>query len=335
MMAYPEEKNKGKYVAIFWALFNFGGILGSVIALALNLENQAGSVSTGTYTAFVVIMLVGVVFSLIIAPPSKVVRPNGTKVAISKASHWKDELKGALFVWKEWRMLCLIPAFLASNWFYAYQFRINAVYFDPSARALNDTMYWGLQILGSLMIGVLLDYQRMTRRGRGLLALGIMFAIVMAVWAGGFVFQLTFNNDFNSPIGWKNSGFGGPFVLYMLYGFSDSLYQSYLYWLMGAMSNDPTMLARYAGFYKATQSAGAAISFGIDAVNIPLRWECLICWILVFVSFPLIAIVANNVSDTNENVPNSDDYIKNRSSIASSTSDEKRHIEQTRASEFA
>lgn len=335
MMAYPEEKNKGKFVAVFWALFNFGGILGSVIALALNLENETGGVSTGTYTAFVVVMLIGVVFSLIIAPPSKVVRPNGTKVSIGKASHWKVEIKGALYVWKEWRMLCLIPAFLASNWFYAYQFRVNAVYFDPSARALNDTMYWGLQILGSLMIGVLLDYQRMSRRGRGLLALGIMFAIVMAVWAGGFVFQLSFNNDFSSPIGWKNSGFGGPFVLYMMYGFSDSLYQSYLYWLMGAMSNDPTMLARYAGFYKATQSAGAAISFGIDAVNIPLKWECLICWILVFVSFPLIAVVANNVSDTNENVINSDDYFKNQPSITSSISDEKRHIEQTKASEFA
>lgn len=299
MMAYPEEKNKGKYVAIFWALFNLGGILGSVIALGLNLENQAGGVSTGTYTAFVVIMLVGVVFSLIIAPPSRVVRPDGTKVAVQKSSDWKSELKGVLLVWKEWRMICLIPAFLASNWFYPYQFRVNAVYFDASARALNDTMYWALQIIGSLLIGLLLDFQKMTRRGRGLVALCLLFLVCMAVWAGGFAFQLTFNNDFSHPIGWKDPGFGGPFVLYMLYGFTDSLYQSYLYWLMGAMSNDPSLLARYAGFYKACQSAGAAIAFGIDAVNIPLRWECLICWILVFVSFPLIAVVANRVTETN------------------------------------
>ncbi|CEP07738.1 hypothetical protein [Parasitella parasitica] len=328
MMSYPEEKNKGKYVAIFWALFNFGGILGSIIALALNLQNEVGGVSTGTYTAFVVVMLVGVFFSLVIAPPSKVVRTNGTRVAVAKASHWTDELKGVLLVWKEWRMIYLIPAFLASNWFYSYQFRINAVYFDASARALNDTMYWGLQILGSLMIGILLDYQRMTRRGRGLLALAILFVVVMAVWAGGFAFQLNFNNDFDTPIGWKDSGFGGPFVLYMFYGFTDSLYQSYLYWLMGAMSNDPSLLARYAGFYKATQSAGAAISFGIDAVNIPLRWECLICWLLVFVSFPLIAVVAYNVSETNENSMehqiNDDERFNKSSSITS----EKTHIEQ-------
>lgn len=326
MMSYPEEKNKGKYVAIFWALFNFGGILGSVIALGLNLKNKAGGVSTGTYTAFVVVMLLGVVSSLIIATPSNVIRSDGTHVAVAKALDWKTELKGVLLVWKEWRMIYLIPAFLASNWFYSYQFRVNAVYFDPSTRALNDTMYWGLQIIGSLFIGLLLDYQGLSRRGRGLVSLGVLFLIVMGVWAGGFAFQLTFNNDYHKPIGWKDGGFGGPFVLYMFYGFTDSLYQSYLYWLMGAMSNDPSLLARYAGFYKAMQSAGAAISFGIDAMNIPLRWECLICWILVFVSFPLIAIVANNITETNENTPEIVGSFNDMESINSSAN-EKTHVE--------
>lgn len=324
MMSYPEEKNKGKFVAIFWALFNFGGILGSVIALGLNLGNQAGGVSTGTYTAFVVVMLVGIAASLLLASPSNVVRPDGTCVAISKASDWKTELKGVLLVWKEWRMIYLIPAFLASNWFYAYQFRVNAVYFDASARALNGTMYWGLQILGSMLIGLLLDYQGLNRRSRGLVGLVVICVITMAVWAGGFVFQLTFDNSYDSPIGWKHPNFGGPFVLFMLYGFADSIYQSYLYWLMGAMSNDPSLLARYAGFYKAMQSAGAAISYGIDAADIPLRWECLICWILVFISFPLIAIVANHVSATNEKGPET-----LGSDISERSSSEKAYIEKT------
>lgn len=323
MMSYPEEKDKGKFVSIFWALFNFGGILGSVIALCLNLGNQAGGVSTGTYTAFVVVMLIGVVSTLIIASPSRVVRAGGSHVAVAKATSWKHELKNVLLVWKEWRMICLIPAFLCSNWFYSYQFRVNSIYFNPSTRALNDLMYWALQIIGSLLIGQLLDFSRMSRRGRGLLGLGVLFVISMVVWTGGFVFQLTFDNSFDTPIGWNDAGFGGPFVLYMFYGFTDALYQTYLYWLMGAMSNDPSLLARYAGFYKAMQSVGAAIAFGIDAVNIPLRWECLIAWLLVFVSFPLIAIVANAVTETNEV------YDDNRS--ISSTSNEKREIENSDA----
>ncbi|KAF7723995.1 hypothetical protein EC973_001455 [Apophysomyces ossiformis] len=302
MMSYPQEKDKGKFVGIFWALFNTGGILGSLIALALNLENQAGGVSTGTYTAFVIVMICGVFFSLILARPANVIRSDGTHVAVAKSTHWTEELKGVLRVWKEWRMMALIPAFLASNWFYAYQFRVNAIYFNPSTRALNDLMYWLLQIIGSVGLGFLLDTQRMGRRARGLVGLVLIFVILMAVWAGGFVFQLSFDNDFekhNETVHWTSPSFAGPFVLFLLYGFSDSLYQSYLYWLMGAMSNDPALLARYAGFYKAVQSAGAAISFGIDAANIPLRWECLICWLLVFISFPFIYLVANKVTETN------------------------------------
>ena len=301
MMSYPEEHNKGKYVAIFWALFNLGGIAGSIIALVLNLENQtSGGVSTGTYTVFVIIMLIGVCLSLALLPPSRVFRDDGTPVAVAHSPCWTTELKAALVVWKEWRILALIPAFLASNWFYAYQFRINAVFFNPTTRALNDCMYWCLQIFGALLIGILLDYRGMTRRSRGLVGLGVVFFVLMAVWAGGFVFQLSFDNHYADPIHWTSSKFSGPFVLYMFYGFADSLYQTYIYWLMGAMSNDPALLARYAGFYKAMQSAGAAISFGIDAADIPLRWECLICWILVFVSFPLVYPVVNTVSESNQ-----------------------------------
>jgi hypothetical protein len=60
---------------------------------------------------------------------------------------------------------------------------------------------------------------------------------------------------------------------------------------MSALTNDPRRLARYAGmsasllssvplyslclgWYKGWQSAGAAISFGINAVEIPYIAEC-------------------------------------------------------------
>lgn len=40
-----------------------------------------------------------------------------------------------------------------------------------------------------------------------------------------------------------------------------------------ALTNDPFTLARFAGFYKAIQSAGAAGSFGMDAVYTPFLNE--------------------------------------------------------------
>lgn len=43
------------------------------------------------------------------------------------------------------------------------------------------------------------------------------------------------------------------------------------------MTNDPFKLARYAGFYKAIQSAGSAGSFGMDAVATPFLNEIVRC----------------------------------------------------------
>ncbi|KAI9314741.1 hypothetical protein BX666DRAFT_2029002 [Dichotomocladium elegans] len=52
----------------------------------------------------------------------------------------------------------------------------------------------------------------------------------------------------------------------------------YLYQVMGTMSNNPTCLTRYAGFYKALRSAGVVIAFTIDVANIRLCWGCLLSW---------------------------------------------------------
>jgi hypothetical protein len=67
---------------------------------------------------------------------------------------------------------------------------------------------------------------------------------------------------------------------------------------MGAISNDPFTLARFTGFYKAIQSAGAAGSFGMDATSTPFLNELLASWIMMLVSFPLAGIVIWGIKDT-------------------------------------
>ena len=39
-------------------------------------------------------------------------------------------------------------------------------------------------------------------------------------------------------------------LLMAFYGLLDAAWQTYAYWLMGALSNDPRKLAYFAGFYK-------------------------------------------------------------------------------------
>ena len=63
----------------------------------------------------------------------------------------------------------------------------------------------------------------------------------------------------------------GYCFLYIFYGFIDAMWQTYAYWLMGALSNDPRKLAYFAGFYKGIQSAGAAVVWRLDAVKTPFE----------------------------------------------------------------
>jgi hypothetical protein len=50
MMSYPLEKDKGKAFGVFWAIFQFGSFIGSIIALAINIRSgKLGAVSTATY----------------------------------------------------------------------------------------------------------------------------------------------------------------------------------------------------------------------------------------------------------------------------------------------
>ncbi|KAJ8494721.1 hypothetical protein ONZ45_g13143 [Pleurotus djamor] len=51
MLAYPTESQKGKYISIFWAIFNLGGVVGAAVSLGQNFHSKANSVGNGTYVS--------------------------------------------------------------------------------------------------------------------------------------------------------------------------------------------------------------------------------------------------------------------------------------------
>ena len=65
------------------------------------------------------------------------------------------------------------------------------------------------------------------------------------------------------------------------------------------MTNDPFTLARYAGLYKALQSAGAAGSYGMDAVATPFLNEHLASWLMMLASLLFAGVVVHTVKETN------------------------------------
>lgn len=234
--------------------------------------------STGTYLAFLVIMFVGTGSTLLLLPPAAIVRADGSLVKIQDVSSPREEIRSLLKVLKDWRMLALTPMFFVSNYSYAYQGAVNSFYFDGPTRAVNATLEGAGAIIGALVVGFcILDAPHFKRRTRGWLGLAFVSVSIIAVWSCALTWQVRFTRA--SDIGkmsYHSSAYAPKGTLYFFYYISDAAYQALVYWIMGAITNDPFKLARYAGLYKAIQSAGSAGSYGMDAVTTPFLNE-LVC----------------------------------------------------------
>ncbi|ORX90814.1 hypothetical protein K493DRAFT_304583 [Basidiobolus meristosporus CBS 931.73] len=197
-------------------------------------------------------------------------------------------------------MLLFTPLFISSNWFYSYQFgAVNGVLFNLRTRSLNNALYWGSQMLGaygfrepslttlaSVVVPELcMDWRLLERSSRPPGPEDLPFSSNTLV-------RITLSNiDFiDHP-----SEFWPKFILYIFYGMCDAMLQTYAYWVMGALSNDSSVLARYAGYYKGIQSAGVVIAWRIDAVGTAFLTQLIINWGLFTLSLPFTYFVAREV----------------------------------------
>jgi len=243
--------------------------------------------------------------------PEQVVLEDGSRVTLARGDggdappSWWQDARGILSMFQSRTMLLLAPLFLASNWFYSYQFNaVNAHLFNVRTRGFNNIVYWSAQMLGAYVFGAVLDgrganwLRVMSRSARARLTLGALMCAFCAVWGGGLALQLTYTRQ-SAPRGWDvadSTHVAGPITLYALYGALDAALQTWCYWIMSA---DATVsvrdLAFRAGFYKGVQSVGGALSWAIDAADVAYVVQLIVCWALLLVGAPGAWHVAGQV----------------------------------------
>lgn len=305
LMSYPTEENKGKAIMTFWIIFNLGAVIGSIIPLVNNMDNDGFAANEGTYVAFIILMFLGFLMSWLMLPISKVTKTDGEKVIFHKHPNWWIELKdlGRTLI-KEPIILLMFPMFFLSNWFYTYQFNnFNAGRFNLRTRSLNSLLYWLAQMLGAGAIGYLLDWTRFRRSTRARAGLVIISVLTAAIWGGGLKFEQGFTRENISeftPIDYTHGNYIGPMFLYLFYGVYDAIFQTYILWVLGALSNDSKKNAIYSGFYKGIQSAGAAISWRLDALHKPFDIMFGTSWGLCQASLVIAVPIIWKVTDHTE-----------------------------------
>lgn len=326
MTSYPPPNRRGSYISLFWCLFNLGGVLGGLLPFSFNYNRRAdaANVNDATYIAFMAFMLVGAGLTFLVLPPSKIVRDDGTRATSVTYSSVSTEGWEILKLFTNWRMLLVLPAAWASNFFYTYQFNnVNGLLFTLRTKGLNNVFYWGAQMVGSAGIGYFLDFGFSSRRKRGLIGVAAVAVLGTAIWAGGLANQLRYlDGTFPNKIDFKEgSRYAGPFLLYFSYGLLDAMFQSLIYWIIGALANDSQILSRYVGFYKGVQSAGAAVAWQVDTHKRSLLSQLIVNWGLTTISYPLLALlVFLAVKDDDNSVSNVEDGKEKDTKMAAPTS---------------
>jgi len=198
MMSYPPEKSKGKFISWFWMIFNLGAVIGCLIPLGQNFhETEVKTVTDGTYVGFLVLTLLGAFLAWFLVDAKSVVRGDGSHVILMKNPTWKTELLGLVETFQtDPSILFLFPMFFASNWFYAYQFNgVNGARFNTRTKALNNTLYYIMQIVGAYAFGYALDYTKIRRTVRAKAAWVALMVLTMTIWGGGLAFQKGYTRE--------------------------------------------------------------------------------------------------------------------------------------------
>ena len=193
MTTYVPESQKGRAIAAFWIIFNLGGGIGSLASFGMNYHSTSGTVSDGTYIALLIIMAIGWLMGALICPP-KSVRVSTLETTPEGEKNWLSIAKLTFKTICDWRVLSMLPLFFCANVFYSYQQNtVNGMTFNIRSRSLNGALYWIAQMFGGLIMGFLLDVPGLNRQWRARLNWLFLFVTGMAIWGGGYAFQLWYD----------------------------------------------------------------------------------------------------------------------------------------------
>ncbi|KAL3440079.1 hypothetical protein BJX65DRAFT_291164 [Aspergillus insuetus] len=100
-----------------------------------------------------------------------------------------------------------------------------------------------------------------TRRAKGLAGTLIVCILSTACMAGLLGWLKHYGVDRTEPapaIDWTDPAFSSLVFIYLLNGMVYACFQIMVQWVLGTLTNDPALCARYAGAFKGTVSGCAA-----------------------------------------------------------------------------
>ncbi|KAI1660677.1 MFS general substrate transporter [Daldinia decipiens] len=270
MLSYPEPEKRGRYLAYWLSYRNSGSILGGIINLAFNYQGKTtGKLDWITYIVFVALQCLGPVCSLLLTPPEKVVRRNGSRVHLLDRISDLEELKALTRVLLRRDFLLIMPYFVYVTWELPYISAYLSLYFSVRSRALASLVSAIAQVITTLVFGAFLDWTRVSLNKRARYGYIAMMILISGCWIWGVIIQNEYTHH-KPALDWNDGGFGRGWALYIFWQINFSLTYNFGFWIISFLAREPKDIVRYMSVARATESAGQCISSGISSTSAPL-----------------------------------------------------------------
>ncbi len=193
-------------------------------------------------------------------------------------------------------------------------------------------LYYAAQIVAALVFGAFMDLKRFRRVTKAWAGLALVTVLVMVTNGAALYYQKDYTRADAAAATWvrvdldDGSNYARRLILYIFFGVTDAIWQNWIYWVMGALSNDASQLAHLVGLYKSCQSAGAAGVFRLDANKASYMVELAVTWALcAFAILCIIPAVYLHVKDhTEEAVVFAEPVEGDKAEVASVGSEDKK-----------
>ncbi|EOO00311.1 putative duf895 domain membrane protein [Phaeoacremonium minimum UCRPA7] len=270
MIGYPEDSQRGRYLAYWLAYRNGGSIVGGAINLALNYSGKTtGKLNWKTYIVFVSLQCIAPFVAMLLSPPGKVQRADGQRVKSAERVSTLTELKEVAKILVRKDFLLVIPFFFYATYLLSYAGSYLSLYFSVRSRALASLVSALAQITANIFFGSFLDWKRFTLNQRARFSYIFIMALFGGTWIWGTVVQRDYWHH-KPALDWSDHGFGRGWAFYIMMQVNFALSYNYGYWLAGYMARDPAEIVRLTSTVRAVEAAGGAVASGISSTKAPL-----------------------------------------------------------------
>lgn len=270
ILSYPERTNVGKYVS-YWLMYRvLGQLIGGAINLGLNAKNnEKGSISTNTYIVFIVLQVLGPLVALTLSSPGKVQRKDRTPVRLNLTGSIKSECVAVARLLCRREVYLLLPLIWTATFSESLTSTYNVTYFTVRSRALGSFLSAVVAMISNYILGFFLDWQRPSINTRGKAAYFSVYTLVGATWIAAIVaMNWLHRHPPTAAFDWSVQGpFSGHFALYLFLQISFNVQYEYCYWIIQAINDDAGEITRLASIVRGVESAGQALSYGINSTS--------------------------------------------------------------------